>query len=429
MSIWEVLNINETTDKREIKKAYVRLLKENHPEDNQEGFIKLREAYEHALSFADSVSRASLSVKSDDNMLIDMKLQNEVLASQKDEEEIVEAKKINIEWKYNHFDHKTEIENVFRLLTSLYGDIFKRRNIESWRKLFLNISLNEYQQLCRNAYLFFNDNFHLTHDIWQLLNDELLLSDNFQFRWQGLVQFDYGLNLDCFEPNEELDYESYLNIRFYAFMALRKGKYEDAATKSEEAEKIFKRDPVLFRIKGISYYMLEDNEKSLDAFSKALSLNEEDLDSLLYRGKIMLKKNDFNLAKRDFKKVVKLDPDCIEGSKGIVYALYGLKRFISAGRFAKKLTKKNPQDMELDIMFSKGFGFQITTEIIKYIRWYKVKEKENVFLNLLPVIGIGFLPFILLIILAYVPMLIPIIFILGILYITSPLRRKQRYEK
>lgn len=52
--IWEILGIDPTIDKKVIKKAYHVLLKNNNPEDNPSAFIRLREAYEKALVYAES---------------------------------------------------------------------------------------------------------------------------------------------------------------------------------------------------------------------------------------------------------------------------------------------------------------------------------------------------------------------------------------
>ena len=50
--IWDILQIEATTDKREIKKAYARRAKEIHPEEKPEEFQMLYEAYQRALGYA-----------------------------------------------------------------------------------------------------------------------------------------------------------------------------------------------------------------------------------------------------------------------------------------------------------------------------------------------------------------------------------------
>ena len=57
MHIWQVLGISETKDKDELKKAYRVKLNTVNPEDDPEGFMQLREAYEEAVRLADSDER------------------------------------------------------------------------------------------------------------------------------------------------------------------------------------------------------------------------------------------------------------------------------------------------------------------------------------------------------------------------------------
>ena len=52
--IFHVLGIQETSDEAVIKSAYLRLLKTTNPEDDPDGFKRLREAYEGAIAYARS---------------------------------------------------------------------------------------------------------------------------------------------------------------------------------------------------------------------------------------------------------------------------------------------------------------------------------------------------------------------------------------
>ncbi|MEG0416663.1 MAG: J domain-containing protein, partial [Erysipelothrix sp.] len=51
---WQILEIDPTTEKKEIKKAYATKAKLVHPEENEMEFIILRSAYESALNFANN---------------------------------------------------------------------------------------------------------------------------------------------------------------------------------------------------------------------------------------------------------------------------------------------------------------------------------------------------------------------------------------
>lgn len=49
MNAWEILGIEPTSDKKEIKKAYAKLLKQYHPEENPEKFKQIQVAYQQCL--------------------------------------------------------------------------------------------------------------------------------------------------------------------------------------------------------------------------------------------------------------------------------------------------------------------------------------------------------------------------------------------
>ena len=50
---WAFLGLTPTKDKAEIKAAYLSQLPNHHPEDDPEGFRRLREAFERATEEAD----------------------------------------------------------------------------------------------------------------------------------------------------------------------------------------------------------------------------------------------------------------------------------------------------------------------------------------------------------------------------------------
>ena len=53
MNIWKVLGVEATKDKDIIKKAYRTKLTAVNPEDDPQGFMQLRQAYEEAVKLAD----------------------------------------------------------------------------------------------------------------------------------------------------------------------------------------------------------------------------------------------------------------------------------------------------------------------------------------------------------------------------------------
>lgn len=67
---FKILEIEPTDDKKKIKIAYSKILKEYHPEEFPEMFMKIREAYQTALEFEeynfDEVKYNKTNFKNDD---------------------------------------------------------------------------------------------------------------------------------------------------------------------------------------------------------------------------------------------------------------------------------------------------------------------------------------------------------------------------
>lgn len=64
-----------------------------------------------------------------------------------------------------------------------------------------------------------------------------------------------------------------------------------------------------FYIKGLSYHSLEDRDRAVSDYTKAIELNPRFVLAYVSRGTIYLNKADFNAAIRDFDKAVSLNPD------------------------------------------------------------------------------------------------------------------------
>ena len=104
MDIWEILGMEETEDETAIREAYLTKLPLYHPEDDPEGFKRLREALEEALKRA------------------------RVLQKQKQEE-------MSGAFEGGSIMDSGEIQNFLKQAAELYRDYARRINPKEWEKL------------------------------------------------------------------------------------------------------------------------------------------------------------------------------------------------------------------------------------------------------------------------------------------------------
>ena len=133
--IFQILGISETTDEEAIRAAYREVLKRTNPEDDPEGFKRLRQAYEEALR----------------------------LASQMQEEELEDEDIF-----------KSDVDLWIDEIEKLYLDILSRNKEEYWRELLedpvcegLDTSLEARDKII----VFLMDHIYLSHRIWKMIDE------------------------------------------------------------------------------------------------------------------------------------------------------------------------------------------------------------------------------------------------------------------
>ena len=90
-SWWQMLEISKESDKQTIKKAYARLLKKYHPEEDPEGYQKLRKAYNEALKYS---STSSVSIKREEQLASQAQIKEHPKGKMQSIEEVQSKEKI-----------------------------------------------------------------------------------------------------------------------------------------------------------------------------------------------------------------------------------------------------------------------------------------------------------------------------------------------
>lgn len=157
--IFDILGIGETKDEQAIQAAYHSLLKHTNPEDDPEGFKRLRKAYEEAIEYARQAEDA------------------------KETEDL----------------DKTEVQEWIDRVAAVYGDMDRRHQKTEWERLLaepvceaLDTSMDAREQML----VFLMDHIYLPWEIWRMLDET--------FGWTGDQE---GL-LEKF-PKNFLDYVFY----------------------------------------------------------------------------------------------------------------------------------------------------------------------------------------------------------------------------
>ncbi|MBQ7776439.1 MAG: tetratricopeptide repeat protein [Lachnospiraceae bacterium] len=216
--VFQVLGIEETKDEGAIKRAYREKLAVTNPEDNPEGFKRLRAAYEEACVYA----------KSDDAAV---------------EEEVDD----------------TPSGRWVQQVTQIYGNIHTRQQVELWEKLFeedIFLALEE-EENCRMKLLrFLMEHFKLPTDVWKLLGEKLhIVEDAGALKEYFPADFvSYIVNrctqgedieFDKFEGAADANYDLFLQYSNNCWDALSDKQLEQAAEFLKNADELEIYHPVM----------------------------------------------------------------------------------------------------------------------------------------------------------------------------------------
>ena len=194
MSVQEmfaVLGIGVTRDENEIRTAYRNLLVKTNPEDDPEGFKRLRGAYEEALAYARMPEQ---------------------------DDAVLEA-----EW----MEEKGPAGEVLRQLADIYVSLPRRLDLEEWKALVKHPvfqSLDGSEAAKWGLFSYLADHYRVTCKVWQLLDEVFFIGENEQeFREHlpdGFIDFIlYKVNdktgnsdfaFELFEGEPEADYDGFV---------------------------------------------------------------------------------------------------------------------------------------------------------------------------------------------------------------------------
>jgi len=317
MNCWKVLKIKATSDAREIKKAYARELRLHNPEDDPDGFMRLREAYESALkkaqykTVADGISKEPAQpddsakerpaqpggvpeepAQPDDAQVGSIQPDDAPVAARKKPEEakrlepavLLQAgdeERPEILYQGTQPGQAGEKRSVDMMLADIYDDFDRRVDPAEWRRMLGSLSVNELQTLNWLIAGFLNDNYVLPGDIWRFLDAEFNVCGDPYFRWEWLTDETHDvcgwiLSVAGKIRLAGVDIAEYAKLRVNAYIAYETDDLAVAENLARQAIKMFEGDYLTYRMLGYCLYSEGDAVNASSAYEKSLALSQDD---------------------------------------------------------------------------------------------------------------------------------------------------------
>ncbi|MBK1811974.1 hypothetical protein JHL18_15235 [Clostridium sp. YIM B02505] len=376
MEPWSILDIDPTEDTSVIKKAYAKKLKIHHPEDDPTGYQKLREAYDTALKYAKRLIK-------------------------KEESESFNIRESPISLEENYSPTHLELINsqassvpsieeqnakFIEQIESLYNDFFSRINIDNWKNLLSNdifwIIANK-RTISRLTINFLSEHHHLPQDIWILLENNFNwcseknttyqpYHDDFISYIERQISSPNPLNYFFSEAFKDVDYEQFLQLREIAQTSLLEDNFSDAKEYIEAAKNIYTEDPDLFRLEGEMNLRSGNLEGAIASFNKALSLNPEDYNSILYRATAYYEAKQIEAALEDYKHIYSKTPEKNEIFLFIANNYFKLGDLFKAKAWVLKSLKLDHSNNEAKLLYA-----QLQVKLRKKLTMELEKDPSN----------------------------------------------------
>ena len=184
----------------------------------------------------------------------------------------------------------------------------------------------------------------------------------------------FGESLRELEITESYDPDSAFIKYNLALMYISSGRLSEALDKLEKSIELDPNFAPSFTILGKVYASSQDKdhkEKSVKILKRAIDLNPDDVESLLFLGIIETEAGNFDSAEKHFKKIIELYPENERGFFFLARLYYEKGDLINAERLYNESLKLNPSFIsaliELALVYERQGRFEESENIYKSI--------------------------------------------------------------
>lgn len=344
--IWKVLGIEPTKSEEELKRRYYELLTSVNPEDDPEGFKRLRQAYEAAVELAE-----------------------------RPEEEAEEVAKDEIdEWL-------DRVYNVYR-----YAD--SRNNPELWKELFQDdicLALDTAMEARERFIAFLMGHVYVDHEIWQLIDREFHIVEDVEelqesFPKDFLDYIVYQIENESFFAYDLLEVqaldEDTLNLDDYIMAYLRckadidRENYDNMWQRLDDLRAFEVYHPYE-DVERIRISIVDDKIEDATALAEKLLMKvPDDVYAGYWSGCAWWKAGQWEKAYECWNHVVEVLPDHYSSRVGLAEYYIKVKEYVKAKDLIMELLESNGRDnYTLDLMRD------VNVPLIEYYK--ELAEKEE----------------------------------------------------
>jgi Tfp pilus assembly protein PilF len=411
MNCWEILGISKDSDKATIKRAYAKLLKIHNPEDDAEGYQKLRQAYDQALKyekthkqedlfdfendFASNRDSDSNNDNSDDyNTEFSKKpFHADIYEEEEYDDDIKRTKPINL---YDEEDSEepldAEIDEFLNRIYEIYSDKSLRDDKEAWQSL-LDMpamwNVNNIHIMQDEVLKFILEHKFVSYDILKFLDTSFEWSKNEIDLYKKYDNKDLDMIFKVIKdpnkfsyryleeiPKEKLD--QYLNYRENAYKFLMKLNFSKLEENIFGAYEIYKNDPQLLSIIANYYVADAKMNEALNYFKQALSIDNNDLESVLRIGSILTYEQKFAEAIPYLERYVSFVENEYQyvPLNNLMFCYYNTERYLKAKEVLRKLIYLKPQTKWIK-KYLENVEAKIAGKNVKTLKFKKPKLKSR----------------------------------------------------